>query len=104
MIEGSVSADSICKHGVIAEINKALAEMKEHLKSSRTAKLWLQYMEMIDILRRYILRRYIRAERTGNWELHLQTLSEMLPFLAASGHNNYTKSVWIYLQQKFLWI
>jgi len=31
--------------------------------------------------------------------LHLQTLSEMLPFLAASGHNNYTKSVWIYLQQ-----
>ena len=46
-----------------------------------------------------ILRRYIRAERTGNWELHLQTLSEMLPFLAASGHNNYTKSVWIYLQQ-----
>ena len=51
-------------------------------------------MEMIDILRRYI-----RAERTGNWELHLQTLSKMLPFLAASGHNNYTKSLWIYLQQ-----
>ena len=46
-----------------------------------------------------ILRRYIRAERTGNWELHLQTLSEMLLFLATSGHNNYTKSVWIYLQQ-----
>jgi len=59
-----------------------------------TSKLWLQYMDMIDIIRRYIW-----AERTGNWELHLQTLSEMLPFLAASGHNNYTKSVWIYLQQ-----
>jgi len=94
MIEGSIPADKICEDNVIAEINKALEEKKEDLKSSRTAKLWLQYMDMIGILRRYI-----RAERTGNWELHLQTLSEMLPFLAASGHNNYTKSVWIYLQQ-----
>ena len=51
-------------------------------------------MEMINILQKFI-----RAERTGNWELHLQALFEMLPFLAASGHNNYTKSLWIYLQQ-----
>ena len=46
-----------------------------------------------------ILRKYIRAERTGNWELHLQAVSEMLPYMAASGHNNYTKCIWIYLQQ-----
>ena len=46
-----------------------------------------------------ILQKFIRAERTGNWGLHLQALFEMLPFLAASGHNNYTKSLWIYLQQ-----
>ena len=35
--------------------------------------------DMIDILRKFI-----RAERTGNWDLYLQALSEMLPFLAAS--------------------
>ena len=46
-----------------------------------------------------ILRKYIRAECTGNWELHLQTASEMLPYLAACGHNHYTKSAWIYLQR-----
>ena len=51
-------------------------------------------MDMVDILRKYI-----RAERTGNWELHLQAVSEMLPYLAASGHNNYTKSAWVYLQK-----
>ena len=51
-------------------------------------------MEMVDILRKYI-----RAERTGNWDLHLQALSEMIPYLAASGHNNYTKSALIYLQR-----
>ena len=50
-------------------------------------------MDMIDILRKFI-----RAERAGNWDLYLQTLSEMLPFLAASGHN-YAKSVLYYLQQ-----
>ena len=51
-------------------------------------------MDMINILCKYI-----RAERTGNWELHLQAVSEMLPYMAASGHNNYTKCIWIYLQQ-----
>ena len=64
------------------------------MKSSRTATMWLQYMDMVDILRKYI-----RAERTGNWELHLQAVSEMLAYLAASGHNNYTKSALIYLQR-----
>ncbi|VDI45288.1 Hypothetical predicted protein [Mytilus galloprovincialis] len=51
-------------------------------------------MDMIDILRRFI-----KAERTGNWELHLQTVKDMLPYLAASGHNLYVKSSRVYLQQ-----
>ena len=46
-----------------------------------------------------ILRNFIRAQRSGNWELHLHSLSDILPYLAASGHNHYTKCVWIYLQQ-----
>ena len=88
-----VSAEDVCKNVILSEINTALQAQKELLKSSRTAMLWLQYMEMVDILRKYI-----RAERTGNWELHLKALSEMLPYMAASGHNNYTKSGLIYLQ------
>ncbi len=63
-------------------------------KSSRTSALWVQYMNMIDILRKFI-----RAERTGNWELHLQAIQDMLPYMAASGHNSYTKSAMLYLQQ-----
>ena len=31
--------------------------------------------------------------------MHLEALREMLPFLAASGHNLYTKSIWLYLQK-----
>lgn len=44
-----------------------------------------------------ILRTFIKAERTGDWNLHLQTMYDMLPFFAAAGHNLYTKSAYVYL-------
>lgn len=37
--------------------------------------------------------------RIGSWDLHLQSLYDMLPFFAASGHRLYLKSVHIYLQK-----
>lgn len=46
-----------------------------------------------------IMRRFIKAERTGNWHLHLHCVQEMLPFFAATGHNLYLKSAYCYLQQ-----
>jgi len=55
--------------------------------------LWVQYMEMVDILQRFL-----KAEQTGNLTLHLQSIREMLPYLAASGHTFYAKSAYIYLQ------
>ena len=67
--------------------------MKGGIQDRRTAKLWLQYMDIIDILQKFI-----KAEHTGYWKLHLDSLSEMLPYFAASGHNLYTKSVHVYLQ------
>lgn len=51
-------------------------------------------MEMVDILRNFV-----RAERIGNWALHLESVSEMLPYLAASGHNLSTKSIRLYVQR-----
>ena len=57
-------------------------------------ELWFQYLDMVGILLKLI-----RAERLGLWDLHLQSAVEMLPFLAASGHNLYVKSVWIYQQE-----
>jgi len=40
---------------------------------SRTAKLWVQYLDHVNVVERFIL-----AERTGNWFLHLSTVSSML--------------------------
>lgn len=89
-----MSAAQVCQDNVIIKIDDALQTKKESLKSSRVAAMWFQYMDMIDILCKHI-----RAKHTGNRELHLQAVSEMLPYLATSGHNNYTKSALIYLQQ-----
>jgi hypothetical protein len=69
-------------------------EDKKELENHRTAKLWIQYMHMIDILRRFI-----RAERTGQWKLHLQATYDMLPYFASAGHNLYAKSCHIYLHR-----
>ncbi|KAL8582347.1 hypothetical protein ACOMHN_037104 [Nucella lapillus] len=46
-----------------------------------------------------ILKKSIKAERTGRFDLHLQSVAEMLPFFAAAGHHNYAKSARLYLQQ-----
>ena len=44
-----------------------------------TAKLWLEYMEMVNIMRAFI-----RSERTGYWSLHLRTLQDMLHVVITS--------------------
>ena len=62
------------------------------IKESRTRRLWLHYFEMIDILKQFI-----KAERTGDWELHLQSLYSMLPYFAASGRDLYAKSGYVFL-------
>ena len=72
---------------------RSVAETLNAERDSMTAQLWLQYMNMIEILRKFI-----KAERVGDWMLHLQAIEEMLPYFAAAGHNLYAKSVYIYLQ------
>ena len=46
-----------------------------------------------------LLQTTIKAERTGNFPLHLSAVSMMFPFFAASGHRLYAKSARLYLQQ-----
>ena len=74
-------------------ISKLQKEMSS-LEDLRTAQLWLLYMDMI-----HILRRFIKAEHTENWLLHQQSVRDMLPFFAAAGHHHYAKSGYLYLQQ-----
>ena len=77
----------------LLSIHEKITQEKTELSKYPTAVLWLQYMQLVDILRRFL-----KAERTGEWNLHLASVQEMLPYMAASGHSLYTKSLHLYLK------
>src|SRR6188508_2705249 len=93
LVDNTVTFDDVNSSEALHRILEKQHEKKLQLSDSRTAKLWFQYMEMVSILKRFI-----RAERSGNWYLYLQTLTDMLPYFAAAGHTQYTKSARVHLQ------
>ena len=58
-----------------------------------TAKLWVQYFNLITIAKNFI-----RAERMSDWNLHLQCVCNMIPYFYAAGHFQYAKGAQLYLQ------
>lgn len=72
------------------KFNKELHRIKN---LGPTSKLFVRYMQMIQIIKDFI-----RAERSGNFELHLKCIEHMIPYFHSSGHNNYSKSAHLYLQ------
>lgn len=46
-----------------------------------------------------LVKQFLEAERTGNWNLHITTIRSMLPFFHSTGHYNYAKSAHLYLQE-----
>ena len=60
---------------------------------SPTTKLWLMYLDMVAVLRKYI-----HAERTANWDLHISTCKQMLPYMVAAGHHKYISRLPHYIQ------
>ena len=91
----ATSSDDLNNDPVLAAVLQSVQDvMHEAAATSRTAKLWIQYYHQITLMRRFI-----RAERCGNWALHLETVREMIPHFHAAGHLAYAKYAHLYLQQ-----
>lgn len=45
-----------------------------------------------------LIKDFIRAEQSGNWDLHLKCIENMILFFHASGHFLYAKSAHLYIQ------
>ena len=89
-----MSISEIAESTEVLKLEECLVKHKALLgEKSPTAKLWLQYIEYIETLKLFI-----RAERSGNWSLHLVAVTRMLNLFAATGHINYAKSTRVYLQ------
>ena len=70
------------------------AAYKDAEKATRTGKLWIQYFRQVSLMREYI-----RAKQSGDWQLHLHCVSLMIPHFHAAGHLQYAKCAHLYLQQ-----
>ena len=93
LVKKDKSMDDVVSNEHLYEFQSKISELKRSQEKSRTGKMWVMFIDFVSIVRLFI-----RAERTGNWRLHLKATQEMLPFFAAAGHNNYTKCCRLYLQ------
>lgn len=59
---------------------------------SPTYTYWRGYMKMVEIMLDFI-----RAERDGNWQLHLSSFQSMLPYFFLYDHTNYARWGTIYI-------
>lgn len=89
-----VNLESIEDVNILNNFEQCIKCCKDVLSAaSKTARLWIQYISYIEIIQLFI-----RAEREGDWNLHLVAVSKMLPLFAATGHNMYAKCGRLYLQ------
>ena len=67
LFDGSIDEDS--RATLAEDVDARLEKEKERNEARNIGRLWLQYMKVVDILKRFL-----RAERTGDWILHLLSL------------------------------
>ena len=68
--------------------------LKAMRKKSRLAELWIQ--NLINPVLLILL--YLRAEREGEFALHLYVCKQMMPYFFAAGHVNYARYGLCYLR------
>ena len=79
---------------VIEKLSSTISKLKDSLsKSSRTPRLWINYINYINIVKTFIC-----AERTDNWDLYLTAAANMIDPFAATGHIHHAKNACLYLQ------
>ena len=84
-----VELDENVKNNIVQLLDAKLEDMS---KRTEPQNFELKHNKTLGILRKFV-----KAERSGNWMLHLQTVRDMLPCFAATGHNTSTKSWHTYM-------
>jgi hypothetical protein len=89
----AASALSSCVH-VMAALEDLCPVWKEYVSTlGKTAQYWLMYVKIVGILKRFI-----QAERSGDWLGHLREVKNMLPYMVAAKHTNYMSCLPLYLK------
>ena len=88
MTDGILKCEDLRSSPTLTELQSKLTAWKKELQSHRTSRLWLQYLDMI-----HLLKVHRNVERTGQWEEQLHILKSMQSYLAAAGHHQYAKAI-----------
>ena len=92
-----VSPNALAESRKLVKLGNALECLKDTLRStSRTAKLWLRFMDYIEIIKDFIC-----CERLGMWDGHLNAVTALLNLFAATCHIQYAKSARLYVQEMY---
>ena len=95
LLDNSATLEDIEHSNALHDIEDLLiTRLPEVCSSGRTEKLWVQYFKLVAIIRLFI-----RAERCGDWQLHVHSVWHMIPYLHAAGHLHYARSAQVYLQE-----
>ena len=71
-----------------------IGNLEEKTQKSRTCRLWLDSLTKPVLL----MMSYVRAEREGDWLLHVYCVKAMMPYFFAAGHQNYARLGLVYLR------
>ena len=80
-LKNEVSPGNAAASPLVVRVLTALESAMREKEKSRMGRLWLSYIRMVQIMKLFV-----RAERSGNWLLHLHAVTEMSPYFAAAGH------------------
>lgn len=94
VIDASYNSRIDAEDPSLKRVTEKLSSLLKSIESrGPTAALWIQYFRMCTLMKNFI-----RAERTGDWNLHLHSVREMIPYFHAAGHLHYAKSAHLYYQ------
>ncbi|CAB4000916.1 Hypothetical predicted protein [Paramuricea clavata] len=93
----SIAVVSVSESKELKKLDHCLQKYKELLaERSPTTTLWLQYIEYVETLKVFI-----RAERTGDWNLYIVAITKMLYLFAATVSS--FKYLGVMLSTNFTW-
>ena len=78
-----------CVEPLFSLLDAFKSESKE---KSKVFSFWVEYIDMV-----LVLLQFIKAERTGNWKLHLSTTAAMIPHFYSMDRVNYARWLPVYI-------
>lgn len=92
---GEENFENLISDPFLTDVTSKFVSVFNNLENNGpTSQLWVQYFKLI-----CLLQKFIDAERSGNFNLHIEMVQQMIPFFFASGHHLYAKACLLYVQQ-----